>query len=63
MAATESAQTYIQTCVIVMKQLVEYGRDRVCTYLHSDMCYFNERVCTVWPQQNPHRFTLRLVLC
>jgi hypothetical protein len=34
MAATESAQSYIQTCVIFMKRLVEYGRGRVCTDLH-----------------------------
>ncbi len=62
MAATEPAQSFTQTCVIFMKQQVEYGRDRIATEIYSDMCYFNESVGTVWPQQNPHRFTLGLVL-
>jgi hypothetical protein len=31
MAAAESAQSYSQTCVIFMKEYVEYGRDRIRT--------------------------------
>jgi hypothetical protein len=62
MAATESAQTYTQACVIFMKELVEYGRDRICKDILSDLCYIYERVGRIWPRQNPHRHTLRLVL-
>jgi uncharacterized protein YerC len=46
MAATESTQTCSQTCVIFMK----------------DMCYVNEIEGRILPIQNPHNYTLKLVL-
>jgi hypothetical protein len=63
MAATESAQIYTQTGVMLMKYKIEYGRDIICTDLHSDWCYVDEIVGRIWPRHNLHRFTLRLVLC
>jgi hypothetical protein len=63
MAATESSQTYTQTCVMYMKELGGYCRNRIPSDIHSALCYGYERVGRIWPEQNPIRHTLSLVLC
>ncbi len=42
MAATESSKTYTQTYVMIMKEQVEYGRDRILTEMQIDLCFIYE---------------------
>ncbi len=61
-SSEESSQTYTQTCVIIMKEQGGYGHDRIFTDIHSELCYNYEKVGKIWPRQNPHRHTLKIVL-